>query len=132
VSLSNSASNGVVILAMVKDSMINEELRRKELEITSELSTLVTENQDRITHKNSYDDDKRDKSKRRSKSRKGIICYYYKKSNHMKNDCQKLKTKNDGLKRDQSRGIGGDDEIEHTAVIACDEGFINLTCHDYT
>jgi hypothetical protein len=51
-----------------------------------------------------------------------------------------LKAKNDGLKRDQSRGRDGDDEKEHTAAIAfdgevfiaCDEGFVNLTCHDST
>jgi hypothetical protein len=52
------------------------------------------------THRNSHDDDKHDKSKRRSKSRKGIIYYYCKKLDHSKNDCRKLKVKNDGLKRD--------------------------------
>jgi hypothetical protein len=58
----------------------------------------------------------------------------------MKNKCRKLKVKNNGLKRDQYRGRGDDDEKEHTAVIAfdgevfiaCDEGFVNLTCHDST
>jgi gag-polypeptide of LTR copia-type/Zinc knuckle len=100
VPLSNSAPNGVVTLTMVKDSMLNEELRRKEFEITSESSTLVIKNRGKSTHRNSHDDDKQDKSKRRSKSRKGIICYYCKKPDHMKNECRKLKAKNDGLKRD--------------------------------
>jgi gag-polypeptide of LTR copia-type/Zinc knuckle len=100
VSLSNSTPNDVVTLTMVKDNMLNEELRRKELEIISESSTLVIKNRGRSTHRNSHDDDKRDKSKRRSKSRKGIICYYCKKSGHMKNECRKLKAENDGLKRD--------------------------------
>ena len=103
VSLSNSAPNGVVTLAMVKDSMLNEELRRKELGITSESSALVTENRGRNVYRNSHDNDKRDKSKKRSKSRKGIICHYCKKPGHMKNECRKLKVKNDGLKRDQSK-----------------------------
>jgi GAG-pre-integrase domain/Zinc knuckle len=140
VSLSNLAQNGILTLAMVEDSILNEELRRKELEITSEFSALVTENRGRSTHRNSHYDDKWNKSKRRSKSRNGIICYYCKKPGHMKNECRKLKAKNDGLKRDQSRGRDGNDEKEHTAVIAsngevfiaCDEGFVNLTCHDST
>jgi hypothetical protein len=140
VSLSNSIPNGVVTLVMVKDSMLNEELRRKELGITSESSALITENRGRSTHRNSHDNDKRDKSKMKSKSRKRIIYYYYKKIDHIKNECRKLKVKNDDLKRDQSRGRDGDDEKEHTAAIAfdgevfiiCDEGFVNFTCHDST
>jgi hypothetical protein len=67
--LSNPAPNGVVTLVMVNDSMLNEELRRKELEITSEYSALVIKNRRRNTHRNSHDDDKRDKSKMRSKSK---------------------------------------------------------------
>jgi hypothetical protein len=40
--------------------MLNEELRCKELGITSESSALVIENQRRGTHRNSHDDDIRD------------------------------------------------------------------------
>jgi gag-polypeptide of LTR copia-type len=119
VSLSNSVPNGVVTLTMVNDSMLNEEMSRKELGITSESSTLITENREMSTHRNSHDDDKQNKSKRMTKSRKEIICYYCKKLGHMKNKCQKLKAKNDDLKRDQSRGRGGDDEKD-TAIIASD------------
>jgi hypothetical protein len=58
----------------------------------------------------------------------------------MKNDCRKLKVNNDDLKRDQSRGRGGDDKKEYTTAIAfdgemfiaCDEDFVNCTCHDST
>jgi Zinc knuckle len=140
VSLSNSAPNGVMTLTMVNGYMVNEELRRKELGITSESLAIVTENRRRSTHRNSYDDDRSDKLKRRPKSRKMIICYYCKKFGHMKNECRKLKAKNDDLKRDKSKGRDGDDEKEHiTAItsnekvfIACDERFMNLTCHDST
>jgi hypothetical protein len=53
----------------------------------------------------------------------------------MKNECWKLKVKNDDLKRDQSRGRDGDDKKEHIIAIAsdgeifidCDERFMNLT-----
>jgi hypothetical protein len=51
---------------MVNDNMLNDELRRKELEITSESLALITENQDKSTNRNSHDDDKQDKSKRMS------------------------------------------------------------------
>jgi hypothetical protein len=129
VSLSNLAPNGIVTLAMVKDSMLNEELRRKELEITSESSALVTENRGMSTHRNSHDDDKQDKSKRRSKSRKEIIYYYYKKPDHMKNECRKLKAKNDDLERNQCRGRYDDDEKEHIAAIVSD-GEVFIACDE--
>jgi hypothetical protein len=61
VSLYNSTPNGIMTLAMVKYSMLNEDLRRKKLGINSESSTLVTENRGRSTHINSHDNDKRDK-----------------------------------------------------------------------
>jgi hypothetical protein len=75
-----------------------------------------------------------------SEFRNGVICYYCKKSSHIKKYCQKLKVKNNGFKRDQSRGRDNDDVNEHTAVIVfdgevfitCDEDFINLTYHDST
>ena len=43
VSLSNSAPNGVITINMVKNSMFNEEARRKELGISSNIETLVIE-----------------------------------------------------------------------------------------
>jgi hypothetical protein len=98
---------------MIKDSMLNEELRHKELGITIESSTLVNENRGRSTHKNSH-----------MTSR---INQRGSKSGHMENKCQKLKAKNDGRKRDQFRSRSGDDENEHIVAIASDEGFVNFT-----
>ena len=43
VSLSNSASNGVITVNMVKYNMFNEKARRKELGISSNTKALVTE-----------------------------------------------------------------------------------------
>ena len=40
--LSNSAPNGVINVNMVKDNMFNEEVRRKELGISSNIEALVT------------------------------------------------------------------------------------------
>ena len=43
VSLSDSTPNGVITINMVKDNMFNEEARRKELGISSNIETLVIE-----------------------------------------------------------------------------------------
>ena len=45
ISLSNSASNGVITVNMVKDNMLNEKARRKELRISFNIETLVIEMQ---------------------------------------------------------------------------------------
>ena len=59
VSLSNSASNGVLQLAMVNDSLFNEETRRKDMG-KDNTQALVTENKGRSKTRNSKG---RDKSK---------------------------------------------------------------------
>ena len=45
VSLSNSTPNGVITINMVKDNMLNEKARRKELRISFNIETLVIEMQ---------------------------------------------------------------------------------------
>ena len=52
VSLSNSAPNGVLQLAMVKDSLFNEETRRKDMG-KDNAQALVTENKGRSKTRNS-------------------------------------------------------------------------------
>ena len=42
VSISNSASNGVLIMNIAKEAVMNEELRRKEQGIVNEFQALVT------------------------------------------------------------------------------------------
>ena len=51
-SLSNFAPNGVLQLAMVKDSLFNEEIRRKNMG-KDNAQTLVTENKGRSETRNS-------------------------------------------------------------------------------
>ena len=51
-SLSNFAPNGVLQLAMVKDSLFNEEIRRKDIG-KDNAQTLVTENKGRSETRNS-------------------------------------------------------------------------------
>ena len=52
VSLSNSATNGVLQLAMVKDNLFNEETRRKDMG-KDNTQALVTENKGRSETRNS-------------------------------------------------------------------------------
>jgi hypothetical protein len=60
VSLSNSAPNGVMTMVMVKDSMLNEEARRKEQGISSHTEALVTEKRGRSKSRKPRGDDSRD------------------------------------------------------------------------
>ena len=68
VSLSNSTPNGVITVNMVKDSMFNEETKRKELGISSNIEALVTERQERSKSRKPSSDYNRDKSREKSKS----------------------------------------------------------------
>ena len=68
VSLSNLTPNGVIIVNMVKDNMFNEEARRKELGISSNIKALVTERRGRSKNIKLFSDYNRDKPKGKSKS----------------------------------------------------------------
>ena len=91
VSLSNSAPNGVITINMVKDNMFNEEARRKELSISSNIEALIIERRGRSKSKKPSSDYNRDKSRRKSKSRKEIKCFYYDKPGHIKRECKKFR-----------------------------------------
>ena len=83
VSLSNSTPNGVITINMVKDNMFNEETRRKELGISSNTEAHVIERWERSKSKKPSSDYNRDKSRRKSKSRKEIKCFYCGKPRHI-------------------------------------------------
>ena len=91
VSLSNSTSNGVITVNMVKDNMFNEEARRKKLGISSNTEALVIERRRRSKGRKPSNDYSRDKSKGKSKSRKEIKCFYCGKSGHIKRECKKFR-----------------------------------------
>ena len=61
--LSNSTLNGVITINMVKNSMFNEEARRKELGISSNIETLVTERRGRSKNRKPSSDYNRGKSR---------------------------------------------------------------------
>ena len=87
VSLGNSTLEGKFILAMVRNSLFNEEIRRKDF-VGNDTHALVTENMGRSKSREPFG---HNKSRRRSKSRGKIKCYHYSKICHMKRNCKILK-----------------------------------------
>ena len=64
-SVSNSAPRGKLTIAMVKDSLMNEEARRKDLDTVSDSRALVTDKQDKCGRsRNRGSSDKGDKSEK--------------------------------------------------------------------
>ena len=107
VSLSNSALNGVLQLAMVKNSLLNEETKRKDMgkDITQ---ALVTENRGRSKSTSSKG---RDKSRSRSESKGKFKCFYCDKEGYIKRNCKAWKNKQKG---DKNKKMVDD---ENTAVV---------------
>ena len=91
VSLSNSSPNGVITVNMVKNNMFNEEARRKELGISSNIEALVTERREKNKSRKPSSDYNRDKARGKSKSQKEIKCFYYGKPRHIKRECRKFR-----------------------------------------
>ena len=80
VSLGNSVLEGKVTLAMVRNSLFNEEIRRKDF-VGNDTHALVTENKGRRKSRGPF---WYNKSRGRSKSRGKIKCYHCGKIAHMK------------------------------------------------
>ena len=89
VSLSNSTPNGVLQLAMVKNSLLNEETRKKDMGKDIELA-FVTENKGRSKGRSSKG---RGKSRSRSESKGKFKCFYCDKAGHIKRNCKAWKNK---------------------------------------
>ncbi|KAI5327124.1 hypothetical protein L3X38_026520 [Prunus dulcis] len=114
VSLSNSAPQGVLTLDIVKDSMFNEEARRKEQGVVAESEALVSEYRGRPNNRKFHRRDKskgrsRDGSRGRSKTRKDLECYHCGGIGHMKRGCRLFK-------REQDRGNEKSDAGHTTAT----------------
>ncbi len=84
VSLSNSTPNGVLQLAMVKDSLFNEETRRKDM-AKDDAQALVTENKGRSKGRNSKGSGK---SRSQSQTKGKVKCFYCDKEGHIKRNCK--------------------------------------------
>jgi hypothetical protein len=130
VSLSNSAPQGVLTLDIVKDSMFNEEARRKEQGMPPESEALVTEYRGRSIHKKFNTRDKSrgssgDKFKGKSWARKDVECFYCHEKGHMKKECRKLKREQQ--ENGDARNIAATIFQGNKVILVCDDGHVNLT-----
>ena len=90
VTIGNSAPDDVLSLDVIKDSMFNEEIRRKEMGVDNS-HALVVENRGRGKSKGPKGrDDSRSRSKF-SDGRNVTTCHYCKKPSHIKKYCFRLK-----------------------------------------
>ena len=88
VSLSNSAPNGVLQLAMVKDSLFNEETRRKDMG-KDNAQVLVTKNRGSKTRNSKGCGKSRSQSKLKGKFKH----FYCDKEDHIRRNCKAWKNK---------------------------------------
>lgn len=134
VSLSNSAPQGVLTMIMVKDSMFNKEMRRKEQGILTGSEAIVTEKRGRGKDKKSHDHDKsRGKSKGRSKQRNDLKCYHCGKPCHMKRECRQLKKEQgnrNNNEKNEAKDITATASTGDEVIIAYDNNCVNLTSQD--
>jgi transposase InsO family protein len=117
VSLSNSAPNGVLQLAMVKDSLFNEETRRKDMG-KDDAQALVTENRGRSKGRNSKG---RGKSRSQSQTKGKVKCFYYDKEGHIKRNCKAWKNK----QKEETNQKKADDH--NTTAVSSDEDVVVLS-----
>uniref|UniRef100_A0A2N9GZE0 Integrase catalytic domain-containing protein n=1 Tax=Fagus sylvatica TaxID=28930 RepID=A0A2N9GZE0_FAGSY len=116
-SLSNFAPNGVLQLAMVKDSLFNEETRRKDMG-KDDAQALVTENKGRSKGRNSKG---RGKSRSQSQTKGKVKCFYCDKEGHIKRNCKAWKNK----QKEETNKKKVDDH--NTATVSLDEDVVVLS-----
>lgn len=119
VSLSNSTSDGQLSLTQVKDSMFNEEARRKDLG-TNSSQALVTENRGRSKSRGPSN-----KSRDRSKSgvRRKFKCFQCGEEGHIKRNCKYRKNRDQNNRRTMAND-------ENTATPVTDGEVVLFTLSD--
>ncbi|KAI5345013.1 hypothetical protein L3X38_012890 [Prunus dulcis] len=136
VSLSNSAPQGVFTLDIVKDSMFNEEARRKEQGVVTESEALVSEHHGRTNNRKFHRRDKskgksRDGSRGRSKTRNDLECYHCGGIGHMKRECMLFKRERDrGNEKSDTRHTTATTSGGNEVNILCSDGFVNFSSQD--
>uniref|UniRef100_A0A0D3BX80 CCHC-type domain-containing protein n=1 Tax=Brassica oleracea var. oleracea TaxID=109376 RepID=A0A0D3BX80_BRAOL len=91
VTLSNSTPEGKLTMDTVTDSLLNEEVRRKERGSSSYLEANIVDRRGREETRCQNRSRGRDQSRGRSKSRSRVTCYYCGKPGHMKSECRFFK-----------------------------------------
>lgn len=131
VTISNSAPDGKLTMDLVKDSLLNEEARRKEVGESSSGALLMQkdERQGRSQSRNWRNHNKKDHSRGRSKSRsrKNVTCYHCNKPGHMIKECRILKREQKNKKNEtEANTISNDGDVE----IVFDNAYVNLAFQD--
>jgi transposase InsO family protein len=139
-SLSNSAKDGVITMELAKNSIMNEEMRRKSQGSSSHSDVLVTERRGRSQSRGPSN---RGNQRGTSSSSKGkfadVECYYCGKKGHTQRYCRQAKKENKkanykNQKNNQKKDDGGNDNTEVNAItdeffVCCDFDMVNVT-HD--
>jgi len=119
---SNSDFDGVLSMDLVKSSVLNEEMRRKSQDSSSESGLLVTESRGRNV--NQYLDNR---DQNRSNSKKVVECYNCGKKGHKQRFCWSLKKENEdkgkGKKKKEDSDCG-------STNLAYDDEFLLVEEHD--
>src|SRR4051812_24633450 len=95
VSVSNSTSDGKLALKMVKNSMLNEEARKREKGDAASFDAYVAESHDKNDNcgrgqgKSQHGKDQKSREISKSRQRSGVTCFYCGKPRHKKSDCRK-------------------------------------------
>ena len=138
VTVSNSASDGVVTMSQVTSSLLNEETRRKSASYSHSEALVVKDrgrSKSRSYHNRSKSRNNRDKSRESQGTpdwKKNIECHYCHKKGHMKRDCRKLKFKEENREKN-----GEKTEQKTTAVVSngdlmvmYEDGCVNFTSQE--
>ncbi|CAH9088439.1 unnamed protein product [Cuscuta epithymum] len=123
VTISNSAPDGVLSLDVIKESMFNEEIRRKEMGVDN-THALVVENRGRSKSRGPKG---HNNSRSRSKSSDGKnanTCHYCKKPGHIKKYCFRMKREQ--RKKNDSQKEG--DDKNTTAIASKSDDDVTLIC----
>ena len=131
-SLSNSASDGVINMDLAKTSVLNEEMRRKSQGSSSQSEVLVTERRGRSKSRGPKN---RDKSKSRKNRFSNVECYHCSLKGHIKKFCRQLKRENKEKFKEKNDDDSKDgDRVTTTAsedfLIVYDDDVINIACHE--
>ena len=118
VSLGNSAPEGKVTLVMVRNSLFNEEIRRKDF-VGNDTHAFVTENRGRSQSRGPSG---HNKSRGRSKSRGKIKCYHCGKIDHVKKNCKILKQGGDKSQKQE-------DNKNTVATTCTSDNEVTLLCN---
>ena len=124
VTICNSTPEGTLTIDMVKDSLLNEDARRKE-QGESSSGAFVTEKQEKRGRSHSRNPHG---YRGRSKSRRDIKCFHCNRPGHMKKECRFWKREQNEMKKNEKET--NTVAAEGNITIVCDEGCVSLVAQD--